>query len=100
MERELKIEKILEAVFKANLKRWNNPDNYEPSRKGWEIRLADILLMFEPFKDSDFCQCGLNGKRDNLVSNWNLHEDSLHEQSDETIDFIHSLLPTTPHEVI
>lgn len=111
MTREQNIAKIREACIKENPERWNNPDNYEPNRMGWDIRLADVLLAIDKAlqakespqakerelllrigTDGGFHQQHDIGYWRFEGCYWNLSHDSLTDQSDETISFIASVV--------
>lgn len=73
---------------------------------GRDIRLADVLLAMNKIDDyavlvsvgGNFYKQYIGGDgdwyTDTLGAYWNLRADNLNNQSDETIDFIHSLIPT------
>lgn len=98
MTREQKEKEIREAAIAANPDIQGKPRGHGMLRKDEnfdrDIRLADVLLAVE----SGHCNednATLDGWRKTLhhiVANWNLREDRLDAQSDQTITFLHSLL--------
>lgn len=79
--------------------RWGGEDRYELVFR--DIRLADVLLALElKFKKNEYIRkfrplLGPTDQEKEAKTRWNLRKDSLTEQSDETIDFLHSLLPSS-----
>lgn len=63
---------------------------------GRDIRLADVLLALKQHPD---CDTSWEYEVASIIiwefsRKWNLRADNLNDQSDETIDFIQSLIPT------
>jgi hypothetical protein len=61
-----------------------------------DIRLADVLLAIETLDDEPAFGLSVQGElimatEENAIG-WNLRRDSLDEQADEGIEFLHSLL--------
>lgn len=95
MTHQQKIAFIREACIKANPEIMSLGFGCE----GRPIRLADVLLAIGRREDRIHLSCDgwfclLDAYTSNFMRrfNWYLHKDSLEDQSEETIDFIYSLL--------
>jgi hypothetical protein len=94
MTRDEKLQAIKEKCMTANPGRvWVCS---EKCHGCMDVRLADVLLTLKASSEQDELNLGLplelhHGVK-GLLAKWNLRWDDLSEQSDETIDFIHSLI--------
>lgn len=68
-------------------------------RLGRPVRLADVLLAWKASRPTDVRYWHSNASgcdQDGIISSWDLRNDSLNDQSPETIDFLFRLLFDPP----
>ena len=99
MDREIKIQNILEPYFVCLDGRDNEPANntiIEISKKLNKITIADVLLTWEK-NDKQFLKWHLEAQDllNTLIAKWNLKNNSLDwhwKNQKETVDFLFNLL--------
>ena len=97
-----KLQTIREACIKANPKKeWEEyfPDAGDHRGVAVDIpcRLAAVLLAIdEKFVEENSGNWGVEETQSKLVKLWNLRNDDLSQQSEETINFLYDLL--TPNQ--
>lgn len=81
------------ATYDTRQRGWSGPYFYEIEKLeviGRPVRLADVLYAYE--QQDDVAHSEFKRERVEILNRWCLVDDDLRDQSDETVDYLYSLL--------